>query len=110
MGGRGAIVNNWRRSRCFCAFRKRDFVYGAGHILVLPWLLDKNAQRSGYMGVFEREKAGVKKTIDMCTNASPSTEIHFVIGNDPNAYPYIDPEGCAEVSHVYRSFIKNQNS
>lgn len=85
---------------------QNEEAYGAGAVSAFPWMIDKDAQRAGYMRVFEREKVGVKKIIDECLKDPKMAEIHFAIGNEPNAFPYIDPEVYAEVFHAYRNYIK----
>lgn len=66
------------------------------------------SQRSKYAEIFEYEKSKIPLIVSHHNTINPSNPppLRFVIGNEPNMFPYVDPVVYAEIYKKYYDYIK----
>lgn len=105
----GAVLNNEYRMWTVGKIDGNEeniAAYGGSDAMYLPWALSFSQQKANYLKILDLEKPGIKKIIDDCKKNHNGKAIHFAIGNEPNAFPYIDPSVYAQVFKAYSDYIK----
>jgi hypothetical protein len=64
------------------------------------------AQRAVYGRIFRYEKPRIAAILGHHRQGESLPALRFVIGNEPNFYPYVDPGVFAEVYRRYRDYIR----
>ncbi|MEN9306162.1 MAG: hypothetical protein RL173_94 [Fibrobacterota bacterium] len=76
---------------------------------LVPWNGTLQADLAQYKSVFDAEKGAIKTLINAAKTAG-EREIHFAIGNEPNAYPYLSPSDYAQAYKMYYDYIKGASA